>query len=90
MAQPLTITLSPELAEKVRDRAAVEGYSDESAFVEDHLAEAVTEDSELENWLKTVGVARYDAYDANPKDVFAEEEVLGHVRHRLNSLRKAG
>jgi len=87
MPEQLTITLSPELSEKVRAQAASHGYASESEFIEDNIAEAVEPESQLEQWLKTVGVARYDAYDANPNDVLTEEELLGQVHQRL---RKAG
>jgi len=90
MPSPITITLSPELSEQVRARAASEGYSSEGEYIEEHLAEVVSLDPELENWLRTTGVARYDAYNADPKNTFTEEEVLGYVQDHLNPLRKTG
>ena len=90
MPEPLTITLSPELAEKVRARAASHGYASESEYVEDQIAEAVEEDPELEEWLRTVGVTRYDAYDADPTAVFTASEVLSYVEQHLRKARKAG
>lgn len=79
MPQPLTITLSPELAEKVRARAAAHGYATESEYVEDQLAEAVDENPELEEWLRTVGVARYDAYDADPTAVLTGDQLRASI-----------
>jgi Arc/MetJ-type ribon-helix-helix transcriptional regulator len=90
MPQPLTITLSPELAEKIRAQAASHGYSSESDFVEDQLSEALHSDEATEEWLKTVGVARYDAYDANPENVMTGDELLSRVHQHLRQLRKAG
>jgi Arc/MetJ-type ribon-helix-helix transcriptional regulator len=90
MPQPLTITLSSDLAEKVRAKAAAQGYASEEEYVQEHLADIVSDDSDLEEWLKTVGAARYDAYDANPKDVLTEDQVLSHVEQHLRQLRKAG
>jgi len=90
MAEQLTVTLSPELSEKVRAQAASHGYTSESEFIEDNIAEAVEPESQLEQWLKTVGIARYDAYDANPNDVLTEDELLGYVQQRLQRLHKAG
>ena len=88
MAEQLTVTLSPELSEKVRTQAASHGYSSESEFIEDQLAEIVTEDSELETWLKTVGVARYDAYDANPDDVLTGDQLRAGLRERRQARSK--
>jgi plasmid stability protein len=90
MPQPLTITLSPGLSEKVRTQAAAHGYATETEFVEDHLNEAVHTDPELEEWLQTVGVARYDAYDKNPQDTFTAEQVLDYVHQRLTPPSEAG
>jgi Arc/MetJ-type ribon-helix-helix transcriptional regulator len=82
MQQPLTITLSPKLSEKVRAQAASHGYATEAEFVEEHLAEAVDTDPELEEWLRTVGVARYDAYDANPKGVLTGDQLRAALMER--------
>jgi Arc/MetJ-type ribon-helix-helix transcriptional regulator len=86
--EKLTITLTTELAEKIRSRSASDGYANESEFLQDHLTEMLEPDSELEHWLKTIGVARYDAYDADPSKVHTSAEVLRAVEDRLN--RKLG
>ncbi len=88
MPEPLTITLSPELSEKVRTQAASHGYTSEAEFVEDNIAEAVEPESELEQWLKTVGVARYDAYDAHPDDVLTGEELRAALAERRRTRSK--
>jgi hypothetical protein len=85
MPEPLTITLSSELAEKVRLQAVAHGYASESQYVEEQMAEAVIADPELESWLAAVGVARYDAYDANPEDVLT----MSQFRDAITARRKA-
>jgi Arc/MetJ-type ribon-helix-helix transcriptional regulator len=90
MPQPLTITLSPDLAEKVRAQAASQGYASETAFVEEHIAEAVDADPELEDWLRTVGVARYDAYDADPTNVLTGDQLRATLAERRKSRSKVG
>jgi Arc/MetJ-type ribon-helix-helix transcriptional regulator len=89
MSEPLTITLSPELADKVRAQAAAHGYASESEYVEDQIAEAVHEDSDLEEWLRTVAVARYDAYDANPSVVLTVEELRARIAEHRGARRHA-
>jgi Arc/MetJ-type ribon-helix-helix transcriptional regulator len=87
--EQITLTLSSDLVEKLRSRSASDGYANESEFLQDHLTEALEPDSELEHWLKTIGVARYDAYDANPNDVYTSDEVLENVQARLAARQKA-
>jgi Arc/MetJ-type ribon-helix-helix transcriptional regulator len=89
MPQPLTITLSPELAEKVRARAASQGYASESEYVEDQITEAVEEDPDLERWLRTVGVARYDAYDADPHAVLSGDQLRARIAEQRERRRQA-
>lgn len=86
--EQITLTLSSDLIEKLRSRSASDGYANESEFLQDHLTEALEPDSELEHWLKTVGMARYDAYDANPKDVFTLEEVRIALAERRQAASK--
>jgi Arc/MetJ-type ribon-helix-helix transcriptional regulator len=90
MPQPLTITLSPDLAEKIRVQAASQGYANETEFVEEQMAEAVDADPELEDWLRTVGVARYNAYDANPTDVLTGDQLRAALTERRQARSKAG
>ena len=88
MAEQLTVTLSPELSEKVRTQAASHGYASEAEFVEDNIAEAVELESQLEQWLKTVGIARYDAYDANPDDVLTGDQLRVALAERRHTRSK--
>jgi len=90
MPQPLTITLSPDLAEKIRVQAASQGYANETEFVEEQMAEAVDADPELEDWLRTVGVARYNAYDANPTDVLTGDQLRAALTERRQARSKVG
>jgi len=90
MPQPLTITLSPDLAEKIHVQAASQGYANETEFVEEQMAEAVDADPELEDWLRTVGVARYNAYDANPTDVLTGDQLRAALTERRQARSKAG
>jgi Arc/MetJ-type ribon-helix-helix transcriptional regulator len=81
-----TLTLSSDLIDKLRSSSASQGYANESELLQDHLTEALEPDSELEHWIQTVGVARYDAYDANPQDVYTVEEVRLAVAERRKAL----
>ena len=89
MPQSLTITLSPELAEKVRATATLHGYANETEFVEDHIAEAVDTDPEQEHWLRTIGAARYDAYDADPTDVLTGDQLRAALAEQRKARRMA-
>jgi antitoxin ParD1/3/4 len=91
--EQFTITLPTELVELIRSKVASGEYVSESEYVETKLREKFdlpdTDDPELEQWLKTVGVARYDAYDANPNDVYTADEILKSLQSRLASRQKA-
>jgi Arc/MetJ-type ribon-helix-helix transcriptional regulator len=90
-SEELTITLPKDLADIVRGKVA----SGEYATALDFITAAMQEQSEpddpaLEQWLHNVGVARYDAYDANPKDVYTANDVREAVSERLHPVAKAG
>jgi antitoxin ParD1/3/4 len=87
--QELTITLPTELAQTVQSKVASGEFASESDLLRESLSKFFAPDPDLENWLKTVGVARYDAYDANPNDVFTGDQILQAVAEQL-SLRKTG
>jgi antitoxin ParD1/3/4 len=91
--EQITLTLPKEAVERIRSKVASGEYASESDYVVAVLSDDFdlpdANDPELEHWLKTVGVARYDAYDANPNDVYTSEQVLQAVQNRLASRRKA-
>lgn len=83
----LTITLPLELAEIVRAKVADGEFPSESAYIESVLGSNLTEqpaDDDFERWLRSTGVERYDAYDADPSKVRSAHQVLQTVAERLH------
>jgi antitoxin ParD1/3/4 len=86
----LTITLPEELAARVHAQVASGQFPSESDVIQSALLQVAQplegDDPELEHWLRTVGVERYDAYDRNPEDVYTSEQVLKSVAEHLATL----
>ena len=78
----LSVTLPHEMAKMVKAKVRSGAYATESEVVRDGLRALQTQDAAVEEWLRTEGVARYDAYRRNPrsrpaKDVFADLRAHG-------------
>ncbi len=59
---PLSITLPHEMAQMVKDKVASGAFATESEVIREGLRALDERDAALETWLRTEGVARYDAY----------------------------
>jgi antitoxin ParD1/3/4 len=73
----LSITLPRDMAKAVKDKVASGAYATESEVIREGLRALSEREAALENWLRTEGVARYDAYKRDPwtepaKEVFAQ------------------
>jgi putative addiction module CopG family antidote len=64
--QSLSITLPHDMAQLVKDKVADGAYATESEVIRDGLRALQQRDAAVEQWLRTEGVARYDAYHADP------------------------
>ena len=65
--QSLSITLPRDMAKAVKAKVASGAYATESEVIRDGLRALSERDAALEDWLRTEGVARYDAYRRNPR-----------------------
>jgi putative addiction module CopG family antidote len=54
------------MAQLVKDKVAAGAYATESEVIRDGLRALQERDAAVETWLRTEGVARYDAYHADP------------------------
>lgn len=82
----VSVTLPDDVAARMRARVASGQYASESEVVREALDEFDDKDriyeERLERWLRTEGVAAYEAWKANPDDVFTVDEVREHLRAR--------
>ena len=94
--QSLSITLPHEMAQLIKNKVASGGYATESEVIRDGLRALQERDAAVEHWLRTEGVARYDAYHADPSRLMSAEEtwnnLQGHIkaRNRKRKVAKAG
>jgi putative addiction module CopG family antidote len=76
----LNVTLPPDLAEMVQDKVASGSYASESEVVSAGLRALQAQESGLENWLRTEGVARYDAFHRGGAESRSADQVLAGLR----------
>jgi hypothetical protein len=85
--EELTITLPKDLADLVRAEAAIRQFATPLDYLSYAVrASLVREAAEQEDWVRDLGVSRYDAYDADPSDVFTADEVRQSVANKLYPL----
>lgn len=81
-----TVTLPLDTVESLRARVASGGYASESDVVREGLLALDAQDNRLERWLRTDGVARYDAWQAAPDDALTPDEVRDDIERLAADL----
>src|SRR5262245_36035284 len=86
----LSITLPLNMAKLVKDKVASGAYATESEVIREGLRALKARDAAEEEWLRTEGVARYDAYHRNPRRGRPATEVFERLRahHTKRSKKK--
>jgi putative addiction module CopG family antidote len=79
--QSLSITLPHEMAQMVKDKVASGAYATESEVIREGLRALQTQDAAVEDWLRTEGVARYDAWRRDPRGRPAAEAFASLRKH---------
>jgi antitoxin ParD1/3/4 len=80
----LSITLPHDMAKLVKDKVASGDYATESEVVREGLRALRLQDAALEQWLRTEGVARYDAYHRGEGAGRPGAEVFARLRARTD------
>jgi putative addiction module CopG family antidote len=86
--QSLSITLPREMAKLVKDKVASGAYATESEVIREGLRALGERDAVLEQWLRTEGVARYDAYHRNPQDRPAAKVFARLRQHHAKRMKR--
>jgi putative addiction module CopG family antidote len=76
----LSITLPHDMAKMVKDKVASGDYATESEVIREGLRALKARDSAEETWLRTEGVARYDAYHRDPSTAQPATAVFARLR----------
>jgi putative addiction module CopG family antidote len=86
----LSITLPNDMAQMVRDKVASGDYASESEVIREGLRALKARDVAEEEWLRSEGVARYDAYHRYPAEAEPAAEVFKELRahHKKRTGRK--
>jgi antitoxin ParD1/3/4 len=80
--QSLSVTLPRNMARMVKDKVKSGAYATESEVIREGLRALQAQDAALEQWLRTEGVARYDAYHNDPSRGRPASEVFSRLRAR--------
>jgi putative addiction module CopG family antidote len=76
--QSLSITLPRRMAQMIKQKVKSGAYATESEVIREGLRALDAQEAAIEDWLRTEGVARYDAYHRGTSkgrpatDVFAD------------------
>jgi antitoxin ParD1/3/4 len=88
---PLTITLSTELTRLVKEKVASGAYESEGEVIREGLRAIQAQEAVVEEWLRTEGVARYDAYHRDPGNGRPAAETFARLRkHQAEQSGKRG
>jgi Arc/MetJ-type ribon-helix-helix transcriptional regulator len=77
--EQLVIDLPTDIADLVRSRMASGKYTNESAVIEEALIDTILppiQADDLDEWIRTEGVRRYDAMRADPSRAISIEEAF--------------
>lgn len=88
--QSLSITLPHDMAKAVKDKVTSGAYATESEVIREGLRALKERDAALENWLRTEGVARYDAYKRNPHGQPVEKVFARLRQHHAKRAQSGG
>jgi Arc/MetJ-type ribon-helix-helix transcriptional regulator len=80
--EQLVIDLPADVADLVRSRMASGKYANESAVIEEALIDTTLPPihaDDLDEWIRTEGVRRYDAMRADPSQGMTHEEFWAAV-----------
>jgi putative addiction module CopG family antidote len=88
--QSLSITLPHDMAKMVKDKVTSGDYATESEVIREGLRALRSRDNALEQWLRTEGVARYDAYHSGKSSGRPAAAVFGRLRVRAAKATASG
>ena len=80
--QSLSVTVPHDMARMIKDKVKSGAYATESEVVREGLRALAARDAALEQWLRTEGVARYDAYHRDPSGGRPASDVFARLRAR--------
>jgi antitoxin ParD1/3/4 len=86
-SERLTITLTPELLEFVRERTAGGDYNSDSEVIRDGLRLLKERDQAVQRWLKEQVVPAYLKLKADPESALTREQSEARLAERRSQRR---
>ena len=86
---PVSITLTEKVAKAVRRRVASGEYGSESEVVLEGLLALEEQEAAVEQWLRTEGVARFDAWQADPGRTVSARKARAAVKRHIRRRQRA-
>ncbi|HTJ92799.1 MAG TPA: type II toxin-antitoxin system ParD family antitoxin [Pararobbsia sp.] len=83
----LTVTLTPELLQFIRERTATGDYNSDSEVIRDGLRLLKERDEAVKRWLKNDVVPAYMQLKANPESALTREQSEAKVEERRRQRR---
>ena len=89
--QSLSITLPRRMAQMVKDKVKSGAYATESEVVREGLRALDAQEAAVVEWLRTEGVARFDAYRSGRSRGRPAAEVFARIRaHHAKQTKSRG
>jgi putative addiction module CopG family antidote len=76
------------MARAVKERVASGDYASESEVLREGLRALEAQEDAVERWLRTEGVARYDAWKASPHHTASGDEVRAKLKRKATRMRR--
>ena len=86
--QQLSITLTKEMADAVKDKVRSGEYATESEVIRDGLRALLARDQAVEKWLRDTVVPAAEALRADPGQALTADEVREHLVKRRKATAK--
>ncbi len=86
--QSLSIALPHHMAQMVKEKVSSGAYATESEVIREGLRALRLQDGALEQWLRTEGVARYDAYHRDTGGGRPTAEAFARLRTRVGKKQR--
>ncbi|MCW4115171.1 type II toxin-antitoxin system ParD family antitoxin [Aurantimonas sp. MSK8Z-1] len=83
---PMTLTLEPDLAERVREKLTTGGYSSEADVIREGLEALEANDTEIDAWLRTEVGPTVDAVTLGTMKTISIDDVRDALHAHIDEL----
>lgn len=80
----LNILLPEDMADYIRSKVASGAYASESEVISESLRELISNESEIESWLRDEVLPTLEDHDRNPESALSGDDVRKSILHSLS------